>query len=91
MPDECEEIQSGGVFKKYVERSTCLQNVSLADWTAWYDLCGKQPRTRKSTKVDIEQLSQETGVDEENNEDQPCDKYFTTENKIKKRAMCQGY
>ena len=53
MPDECEEIQSGGLLKRYVERPVCLQNVTLAEWTAWYDSCAKQPHIRKSTKLNL--------------------------------------
>ena len=41
MEDECEEIHSGGLLKRYIERPASLQNITLADWTAWYDSCGK--------------------------------------------------
>ena len=41
MKGECEEIHSGGLLKRYVERPASLQNVTLADWAAWYDSCGK--------------------------------------------------
>ena len=40
MEDDSEEIQSGGLLKRYVERHKCMQNVTLADWAAWYDGCG---------------------------------------------------
>ena len=42
MEDDSEEIQSGGLLKRYVERPECMQNVTLADWTAWYDSCGQK-------------------------------------------------
>ena len=32
MEDEREEIHSGGLLKRYVERPASLQNVTLADW-----------------------------------------------------------
>ena len=41
MPDESEEIHSGGLLKRYIERPASLQNVTLADWAAWYDSCHK--------------------------------------------------
>lgn len=41
MPDESEEIHSGGLLKRYTNRPLFLQNVTLADWAAWYDNCGK--------------------------------------------------
>ena len=91
MPDECEEIQSGGLLKRYVERPARLQKVTLAEWTAWYDSCGKQSYTRKSTKLDIDQLPQETGADDENDDEQRCDEHFTVQQKIKlKRGHMPG-
>ena len=39
MPDESEEIHSGGLLKWYIERPASLENVTLGDWVAWYDLC----------------------------------------------------
>ena len=41
MSDESEEIHSGGLLKRYVDRPDCLQNVTLADCAAWYDSCGQ--------------------------------------------------
>jgi hypothetical protein len=52
MSDESEEIQSGGLLKRYVERPDCLKNITLADWAAWYDSCGKQ----KNSKVYDDEL-----------------------------------
>lgn len=37
MSDESEEIDSGGLLKRYVERPDCLQNVTLADWAACFN------------------------------------------------------
>lgn len=31
MSDDCEEIHSGGLLKRYTERPDCLQNITLAD------------------------------------------------------------
>jgi hypothetical protein len=59
MSDESEEIHSGGLLKRYVERPNCLQNITLADWAAWYDSCGKQ-NNRKAKKADIDNLPLET-------------------------------
>ena len=42
MEDDSEEIQSGGLLKRYVERPKCMKNVTLADWAAWYDGCGQK-------------------------------------------------
>jgi hypothetical protein len=40
MSDESEEIHSGGLLKRYVERPDSLKNITLADWAAWYDSSG---------------------------------------------------
>ena len=52
MSDESEEIHSGGLLKRYVERPDCLKNITLADWAAWCDSCGKQ----KNSKVYDDEL-----------------------------------
>ena len=35
MSDESEEIHSGVLLKRYVERPDSLKNITLADWAAW--------------------------------------------------------
>ena len=89
MEDECEEIHSGGLLKRYVERPASLQNVTLADWAAWYDSCGK-PYQKKSTELDLDNLPKETLIDDENNDDELCDQSTTdnvkTKSNIKKRT-----
>jgi hypothetical protein len=37
LEDESEDIDSGGFSKRYTKRPSCLENVTLADWAAWYD------------------------------------------------------
>ena len=48
MEDECEEIHSGGLLKRYDEHPASLQNVTLADWAAWYDSCGKSHQNKST-------------------------------------------
>ncbi|CAB4003269.1 Hypothetical predicted protein [Paramuricea clavata] len=67
MSDESEEIHSGGLLKRYVERPDILQNVTLADWAAWYDSCGKQNHKKSHKKADIDNFPVETG--DGNNDD----------------------
>ena len=76
MSDESEEIHSGGLLKRYVERPDILQNVTLADWAAWYDSCGKQNHKKPHKKADIDNLPVETG--DENNDDE----LFNDENSV---------
>ena len=56
--------------------------MSLADWTAWYDSCGK-PYTciKKSYEVDIDNLPLETDMNDNDDDDEeeeeekgPCKK-----------------
>ncbi len=68
MSDESEEIHSGGLLKRYVERPDILQNVTLADWAAWYDTCGQNNYRKTNKKVDIDNLQVET--EDENNDDE---------------------
>ena len=94
MPDDSEEIHSGGLLKRYTERPASLQNVTLADWAAWYDCCGKQPNRQKSPKPDIDQLPLESLDNDTNDDDQICDDEPTTLNNnakstVKKRSQAR--
>lgn len=85
MPDESEQIHSGGLLKRYIEQPGNLQNVTLADWAAWYD-SSRKPYDKDTKRLDIDQLPLET-ADDENNEDDLCDdsiSYTTATAKIKK-------
>ncbi|CAB4032890.1 ATP-dependent DNA helicase PIF1 [Paramuricea clavata] len=68
MSDESEEIHSSGLLKRYVERPDILQNVTLADWAAWYDSCGKHNYKKSDKKADIDNLPVET--EDGNNDDE---------------------
>ena len=54
MEDECEEIHSGGLLKRYAERPASLQNATLADWAAWYDYSKHFKKKTKTTQVDLD-------------------------------------
>ena len=56
MSDESEEIHSGGLLKQYVDQPDFLQNVTLADWAAWYDSCGQSKYKRTLKKSDVDNL-----------------------------------
>jgi hypothetical protein len=67
MSDESEEIHSGGLLKRYVERPDSLKNITLADWAAWYDSSGLNKYKKSVKKSDIDNLPLED--EDENNED----------------------
>ncbi len=71
MSDESEEIHSGGLLKRYVERPDILQNITLADWAAWYGTCGQQSYRKAHKKADIDNFPVET--ENENNDNELLD------------------
>ena len=66
MEDDCEEIEIGGLLKRYVERPPGLENVTLADWAAFYSRIDES--NTRSRKKDADGLLLETKA-EDNFED----------------------
>ena len=57
LEDDSEDIESGGLIKRYTHRPPYLENVTLADWAAWYD--NREPssvRLQKFVKTDSDGL-----------------------------------
>ena len=69
MDDDCEEIYTSGLVKRYSKRPASLEQVTLADWAAWYDSCGK-PYVKETSAVDNDNLLSETAIDD-HNDDEP--------------------
>ena len=91
MQDECEEIHSGGLLKRYAERPALLQNVTLAGWAAWYDSSSKHYQKKSNaSQIDLDNLPTESLIDDETNDDYFCDNNTTdklkTKSGIKKRT-----
>lgn len=88
------EIETGSLIKRYVDRPDSLENISLADWAAWYDGENKmgQNINRKFMKGDSDGLLLET-QDEDNFEDDlenceiDCNKLGKST--MKKHAKCR--
>ena len=55
MDDDCEENYTSGLIKRYCKRPAKLENLTLADWAAWYDCSGK-PFAKTSDEVDVDDL-----------------------------------
>ena len=91
MEDDSEEIQSGGLLKRYVERPECMQNVTLADWAAWYDSCGQKCYRKTNEKTDFDDLPIEN--EDELNDDEifndTSDVIPTISKSIKKRSQAR--
>ena len=83
MENECEEIHSGGLLKQYAERPASLQNVTLADWAAWYDSSKHYKKKSKTTQIDLDNYPTESLIDDETNDDDFCDNGMTHKSKAK--------
>ena len=90
LSDNCEEIQSGGLLKRYIERPERMQNITLADWAAWYDSCGKKSYRKTNKRCDVDNLLLEN-EEEENDDELPDDNSgVSTENKkLRKRTQAR--
>ncbi|CAB3999556.1 ATP-dependent DNA helicase PIF1 [Paramuricea clavata] len=88
MSDESEEIHSGGLLKRYVERPDSLNNITLADWAAWYNSSGLTKYKKSVKKSDIDNLPLED--EDENNDDdlgvQNTESCVSSKKSIKKRS-----
>ena len=68
LEDDSEEIETGGLLKRYAERPHSVENVTLADWAAFYDSCKVKYSCVKSRGQDTDGLLLET-QDDDNDED----------------------
>ena len=95
MEDESEEIETGSLIKRYIKRPNNLENVTLADWTAWYDMKSNGKNIhQKSCKEDNDGLLLETQDEDNLEDDYESHSNESTESKtprkvVKKRAKCR--
>ena len=68
MEDDSDEVYASGLIKRYIKRPAKLENLSLADWAAWYDNTGK-PYVKPSHKLDIDNYPLETNLCDINEDD----------------------
>ena len=60
MEDDCEEIFTSSLLKKYTQRPQRLEHVTLADFAAWYNISYKPAYVKKTFEVDVDNLPLET-------------------------------
>ncbi|KAL9957973.1 hypothetical protein ACROYT_G034933 [Oculina patagonica] len=85
LEDESEDIESGGLIKRYTKRPSCLENVTLADWAAWYDNRQSSIKnSQKSNNTDVDGLPLEIFDDDNNEDDVSTDITCSNELKSKK-------
>ena len=63
MDDDSKEIYISGLLKRYCKRPAKLENLTLADWAAWYDRTEK-PYVKQTNEVDVGGLPLETFIDD---------------------------
>ena len=86
MEDDSNEIYTSGLLNRYCKRPQKLENLTLADWAAWYDCAGK-PYINQTDELDIDGLPLENVIDDNQNDDEIDDK--TTCSKTKKRTKAR--
>ena len=86
MEDDSEEIHTSGLQNRYCKQPQKLENLTLADWAAWYDCTGK-PYIKQTDVLDIDGLPLENFIDDNQNDDEIDDK--TTCSKTKKRTKAR--
>ena len=61
LEDESDEIYVSGLISRYTKRPAKLENLSLADWAAWYDSHGKS-YMKPRRELDIDNYPLETNI-----------------------------
>ena len=69
MDDDCEEIYTSVLLKCYCKCPAKLENLTLADWAAWYDSCNVKPYVKQTNNADFDGLPLETLIDDNQNDD----------------------
>ncbi|PFX15052.1 hypothetical protein AWC38_SpisGene20755 [Stylophora pistillata] len=82
MEDDCEEIYTGGLLKRYSKRPIKFEHVTFADWAAWYDSWGK-PYAKQSNELDTDNLPVETSLTNNDDDNESANK---VPSKLKKRT-----
>ena len=76
MDDDCKEIYIGGFLK--------LEDLTLADWAAWYDFSGK-PYVKPSYDLDIDGLPLENCIEHHEDDDDLNDDKVMKINVVKQK------
>ena len=85
MEDDCEEIYTGGLLKRYSKRPIKFEHVTLADWAVRYDSCGK-PYAKQSNELDTDNLPVETSLTNNDDDNESANKLPS---KLKKRTKAR--
>ena len=83
MDDDSKEICTTGLLQRYCKHPPKLENLTLADWAAWYDNCSSKPYVKETHEIDIDGLPLEKYIDDEQNDDD--DEFVKTTNSKTRR------
>ena len=83
LEDESDEIYASGLINRYTKRPASLENLSLADWAAWYDSRNKS-YIKPCHELDIDNYPLETNVDD--NDDDNVENEIEPKNKKRSKA-----
>ena len=91
LKDDSEEIESGGLIKRYMERPDCVESVSLAEWAAWYDQKGNAKNSyRNYHRKDSDGLLLETQDEDDVDDSIRLSSELKVSGKaLKKRSKCR--
>ena len=84
MDDDCKEIYTGGLLKRYSKLPAKLEDLTLADWAAWYDFSGK-PYVKPSYDLDIDGLPLESCIEHHEDDDDLNDDKVMKINVVKQK------
>ena len=87
MEDDSEEIQSGGLLRRYDERPECMQNVTLADWAAWYDACGQKYHKKTNEKTDDLPIKNEQKLNDDEILSEPLMSYLPSASQDNQKCL----
>jgi hypothetical protein len=85
LEDDSDEIYASGLIKRYTNRPVKFDNLSLADWAAWYDSSGK-PYMKPSKQLDIDNYLLETNLGDINDDDNKDNEISEPKNKKRSKA-----
>ena len=86
VDDNCQEIYTNGLLKRYCKHPAKLEHLTPADWAAWYDFSGK-PYVKLTNKLGIDGLPLDTFIDHYHDDDDGDDELSKNAcSKTKKRT-----
>lgn len=90
LEDDSDDIFTTGLLKMYSKIPLKLENVTSADWAAWYDSCSSgNSYVRASNKVDIDGLPLEMSACNENDDEYPTSDQKCMTKGCKKRSKAR--